>query len=107
MLSWVSKLIFVPLWQFTDASRRRAHLRALTASEWLNREALREQQWKRVCEAVGYAFRHCSYYQDRLAAVGFDGTLRDWAQFRSLPLLTKRDIRENGDKLLSREFRRE
>lgn len=107
MLSWFSKHVFFPLWEIKDGSRRREYLHALTSSQWLNRETLREQQWSRVREAVGYAVRHCPYYRERLAAAGSDGSLRDWAQFRSLPLLTKRDIRENGDKLLSREFRRE
>ena len=66
-----------------------------------------QQQWERVREAVEYAFIHCPHYQERFAGAGFDGTLRDRRDFRRLPLLTKRDIRENGDRLLSREFRRE
>jgi phenylacetate-CoA ligase len=107
MLSWLSKHVFFPLWEIKDGSHRREYLQALTSGQWLDRETLRAQQWTRVREAVGYAVQHCPYYRERLAGVGSGGSLRDWAQFRSLPLLTKQDIRQNGDKLLSREFRRD
>ena len=105
MLSWLSKHVFFPLWEIKDGSRRREYLRALTSSQWLDRGTLREQQWTRVREAVSYAARNCPYYRERLE-VG-PGGLRDWAHFKSLPLLTKQDIRQDGDKLLSREFRRD
>ncbi|WP_455389784.1 phenylacetate--CoA ligase family protein, partial [Petrachloros mirabilis] len=65
------------------------------------------RQWQRLSEVVEYAYRHCPYYRMRLAESGFSGVLRDWEDFHRLPLLTKRDIRENGETLLSREFRRE
>lgn len=107
MMTWLSKHVFFPLWEVKDGAHRRRYLQELSASQWWDSATLRRRQWQRVCEMVGYAFRHCPAYQARLAAVGFDGVLRDWEDFRRLPLLTKRDIRENGETLLSREFRRE
>jgi phenylacetate-CoA ligase len=107
MLTWLSKHVFFPLWEIKDGSHRRQYLRELTASQWWDPEMLRRRQWERVREVVGYAFRYCPYYQARLANAGFTGILRDWEDFRRFPLLTKRDIRENGEGLLSREFRRE
>lgn len=107
MLTWLSKYVFFPLWEIKDGSHRLRYLRQLSDSQWWDPETLRHQQWERVREVVGYAFRHCPYYQTRLAATGFDGVLRDWDDFRRLPLLTKRDIRENEEGLLSREFQRE
>ena len=107
MLTWLSKHVFFPLWEVKDGARRRQYLRELSASQWLDSEILHRRQWERVREVVAYAFEHCSYYQERFAGAGFDGTLRDWESFRRLPLLTKRDIHDKGEKLLSREFRRE
>lgn len=68
---------------------------------------LRQQQWERVDAIVKYAYEHCAYYKSRYANLGFEGTLGTWEDFRRLPLLTKRDIRENEEKLLSKAFRRE
>lgn len=107
MLTWLSKHVFFPLWEMKDSAHRLQYLQELSASQWLNADTLYQQQWGRVREAVAEAFLHCPYYQKRFAGVGFDGTLHDWRHFQHLPLLTKRDIRENGDGLLSREFRRE
>lgn len=107
MLTWLSSHVFFPLWEIKDGSHRARYLRELSASQWLDLETLRQRQWERVCEMVGYAFKHCPYYQERLAGGGFDGMLREWSGFRRLPILTKLDIRENVDGLISREFRRE
>lgn len=107
MLTRLSRHVFFPLWEIKDGARRRHYLRELSASQWLDLETLRRRQWERTCEAVEYAFRHCPYYRTRFAGSGFNGVLRDWDEFRRLPLLTKRDIREHGEDLLSREFRRE
>lgn len=107
MLTWLSKHVAFPLWEFKDNAHRLKYLRELSAKQWLNRDALCKQQWGRVLEAVQYAYEHCPYYRERLAATDFDGSLRNWEHFKRLPLLTKHDIRENGDRLLSREFRRE
>jgi phenylacetate-CoA ligase len=107
MLTWLSKHLFFPLWEIKDGGHRSRYLRELSDSQWLSADVLRQRQWERTRAAVEYAYLRCPYYQERFAAVAFDGTLRDWKSFRDLPLLTKRDIRENSDGLLSRDFRRE
>lgn len=107
MLTWLSKYVFFPLWEIKDGAHRRQYLRELSASQWLDASTLRQRQWERARETVEYAFKHCRYYQKSFTDAGFDGTLRNWEDFQRLPLLTKRNIRENTDELLSRAFRRE
>lgn len=107
MLTWLSKHVFFPLWEIKDSACRLQHLRDLNASQWYAPERLRQQQWERTREVIEYAFRHVPYYQTRFADAGFDGVLRDWGDFRRLPLLTKRDIRESGKQILSRVFQPE
>jgi phenylacetate-CoA ligase len=107
MLTWLSKHIFFPLWELKEGSHRRRYLQDLSASQWMDRGTICKRQWARAREAVEYAFKHCPYYRERLTNLGSDGTLRNWEHFRGIPLLTKQDIRENGDQLLSSEFRRE
>ncbi|MBL8254324.1 MAG: phenylacetate--CoA ligase family protein, partial [Candidatus Competibacter sp.] len=107
MLAWLSKQVFFPLWEIKDGAHRRQYLRELSASQWCDPGQLQRRQWERVCETVKYAYQHCSYYKARYAGLGFDGSLRDWEDFRRLPLLAKRDIRGNVEQLLSSEYRRE
>lgn len=104
MLSALSKHVFFPLWQRKDGAQRDRYLLELTASQWQPREVLRELQFRRLREAVSYAFAHCPHYRAGFAQAGFDGTLRNLEQFRSLPLLSKQEIRANTGALLSGEF---
>lgn len=107
MMTWLSKYVFFPLWEIKDGAHRARYLRELSASQWANENTLRKRQFEQLRDIVAYAYRQVPYYQKCLASTGFDGTLRDWDEFRRFPLLGKIDIRENGDHLLSREFRRE
>jgi len=107
VLAWLSKNIFFPLWEIKDGAQRQKYLRELCATQWLETEVLQQQQWERVQKIVEYAFTHCPYYRSRYASLGFDGKLRSWQDFRNLPILTKRDIRDHQANLLSEAFRRE
>lgn len=107
VLTWLSKHVFFPLWEIKDGAHRLQYLRELSASQWWKPEKLRHRQWERVSEMVKHAYEYCPYYKSRYTNLGFDGTLGNWEDFRRLPLLTKRDIRDNEKKLLSTAFRRE
>jgi len=107
MLAWLSKHLVFPLWEIKDGAHRRRYLRELSNSQWFETKTLYQQQWARVRQAVEYAFARCSYYQERFSGVGFSGTLRNWSDFRALPVLTKRDVRENADRLISCELSRQ
>ena len=107
MLTWLSKHVVFPLWELKDGAHRAKHLRELSTSQWLDRETLRRRQWDRVREMVGYAVKHCPYYQESFSGPALDGMLREWGDFQRIPILTKKDIRENGEKLISSEFRKE
>ena len=106
MLAWLSKHIFFPLWEIKDGAHRLKYLKELSASQWWSPEVLRQQQWQRLCKIVKYAYDHCSYYQSHYGNLEFDGILRNWEDFYHLPLLTKRDIRDNAAFLLSDQFQR-
>lgn len=106
MLSWLSKHVFFPLWELKDGAHRAEYLAELSSSQWQSAESLRMAQWQRLCEIVRHAANHCPYYQRQFAAIGFDGKLKDWDDFRRLPPLSKQDIRDNADALISREYAR-
>jgi phenylacetate-CoA ligase len=107
MLTWLSKHVFYPLWEVKDGSRRLQYLRELTETQWWGRDTLEKRAWERLRETVAYAFENVPFYAAKYAAAGFDGELRSGEDFRKLPLLRKKDIRENPDGLFSREYARE
>ncbi|MBK9085333.1 MAG: phenylacetate--CoA ligase family protein [Sterolibacteriaceae bacterium] len=106
MLTWLSRHVFFPLWEVKDGAHRGQYLAELSASQWQTAEALRKQQWEHLREIVRYAGRNCPFYAQRFAAAGIDDNLKDWQDFRRIPLLSKNEIRDNTDALISREFKR-
>lgn len=80
------------------------HLKDLAISQWQDTEVLYRRQWQRLHKIVQYAYRNCPYYMRRFRSVDFDGDLKDWDDFRRLPLLSKREIRDNDDEMLSRQY---
>jgi phenylacetate-CoA ligase len=100
MMALLSRHVFFPLWELKSGGHRRQYLRELMASQWCDPVRLHQDQWVRACQAVQHAFEHCPHYKRRFAAAGYAG-LRDWDDFRRLPLLSKQDIRDAGDGLIS------
>jgi phenylacetate-coenzyme A ligase PaaK-like adenylate-forming protein len=107
MLTQLSKYVFYPLWEMKDGAHRLQDLRELSESQWLSAEALQQRQWRRLQEMVAYAGKNCRHYVREFASLGFDGNLASWDDFRRLPMLSKQDIRERSDDILSSEYRRE
>lgn len=105
MLTWLSKYIFFPAWEIKDGAHRREYFRELSISQWKNSEQLRQHQWDLVYKTVKYAYEHCDYYKSLYKSLGFNGVLSDWKDFSCLPLLTKQNIRDAGNRMISDEFR--
>ncbi|HVY07552.1 MAG TPA: hypothetical protein VHB46_16370 [Burkholderiales bacterium] len=104
--AWFSKHVVFPLWELKDGSHRQRYLRELLASQWWSPRQILDFQWSRLREMVGYSFSNVPYYAARYASIGFNGKLESLDDFRRLPLLTKADIRENPDALVSTQFRK-
>lgn len=103
-MNWFSKNLFFPLWDIKDGARRRHYLEELSGSQWWLQEDLFKKQWNLTNKVVAYAFQHCPYYRKHFSKVGFRGNLNDWESFYSLPLLTKKDVHNYGETLVSDEF---
>lgn len=107
MMAWLSKHIFHPLWDMKERSIRLRTLRKLMATQWLPEAELRHHQWQRVREILAYAYGHCEYYQALFDAQGIQPDAITPDNFAQIPVLTKKLIQDQGDRLLSREFRKE
>ena len=79
-----------------------ALLGQLERSQWWSPEQLRARQLEQAALLLSHAVATVPFYRDRLAAIGFDSerglTAEHWSR---LPLLSRTDIQEAGDALLS------
>ena len=99
LLDAAAGAIFVPYWDFWNGEMgglRRNELRRLMRTQW---EDTRRAQEDKLLAMLRYAYEHCPFYRRRGPA---PSTLEEFAR---VPLLTKDDIRQNGEAIFSDEFR--
>ncbi len=107
MLTAISKYIFYPLWELKDRATRLRTLRELERSQWLAAEKIRKLQWEKLKAMVAYSYASCPYYRQLLDTQGISSSIDTVEMFRRIPILTKKDIREHGERLLSIYYRKE
>lgn len=68
---------------------------------------LREYQQNKLLDIVNHAYAHCGYYQASFKKAGaLPGDIKSIEDLPKLPILTKKDVRENYDALFSDKRRK-
>lgn len=102
MIDLLSRHIAYPLMEHRDPHKRMAAFHELQQSARLPLPELRARQRERLRAMLNHAERHCAFYRTRFAAAGVSSTATDIeAALRSLPELTKHDVREHADALIA------
>ena len=71
-------------------------------SQWWSAEQLQELQLAKLRRLLTYAYDHVPFYRHRWDAAGIHpGDIKTTEDFARLPLLTKDEIRDNADEILS------
>lgn len=80
----------------------------LSRSQWYSPEKLRQYQEQKLIELIEYSYEHVNYYRkimDERNLKPSDITCID--DLKKMPILTREDIKNNFDQLLSDEFQME
>lgn len=92
------------LWHGGPATRR--HGRELERTQWLSRPELEAWQFEKVKDLIRHAYERVPFYRERYQREGFDPRdIKSWADFQSLPFLTREDITGRLDDLVARPWR--
>lgn len=82
------------------------NLQEINRTQWLSRQNLETWQFERVKKLVKYAYEHVPFYRERYRRLDIHPEdIKDMQDFQALPFLTKEDIKNNLDKLVSPHFR--
>jgi phenylacetate-CoA ligase len=107
-MSALSGRLFYPLWDLKDKSIRLKELRRLEKTQWLTESQLRDAQWEKLIKIVRYAHAHSLYYRKRFVEQSIDvAQIVSQEQFRNLPILTKEDVQNRADQMISDEYAKE
>jgi phenylacetate-CoA ligase len=83
------------------------NIRFLRQSQWWSADRIREYQDARVRELIRHAFDTVPFYRRRLDEAGLrPSDIRTQDDLRLLPILTKQQVRENCEAMVSRRFNR-
>lgn len=103
----VSRHIFHPLLDLKDKSLRLSTLRQLEKTQWLPEEELKKAQWEKLKATLAYAYENCEYYRKSFDLNGINPSeIKTEADFRGIPILTKKDIQNNTDALISAKYQK-
>ncbi len=85
---------------------RRGNLGELERTQWLSGPELEKVRFERIRKVVRYAFENVPYYHERYKREGIHPEdIKTYSDFEALPFLTKEDVGNHLNDLVSREFR--
>jgi phenylacetate-CoA ligase len=76
----------------------------LERTQWWSTDRLREAQQVQLKRLLDHAGRHVPFYRHRLGRLADAEGEAFWKAWRELPLLTRQDVQQAGDDLLSRSL---
>jgi phenylacetate-CoA ligase len=91
---------------FPGGLETRRYLRELERTQWLSRSELEAWQLARVQRLVRYAYEHVPYYRERYQREDIHPEdIKSLRDFEALPFLTKEDVNDHLEALVSSAFR--
>jgi len=102
LLAPVSRNIIAPLWALWEGSPYLRHYRQLLQTQYDPIEIIEQRQLKAVCAMTAFAYNTVPFWKKRFDAVGLGSSgVTNLPYFQKIPLLTKSDLRVQGDLLLA------
>lgn len=99
-----NNFIYSRLYLWKNSIKERQVYSQLKEIENLNHQQLYEYQEKRLYLILKYAYKNCTYYKDLFNNNKIDISKK--AILKSIPLLTKKIIKDNSSALLSKKYRK-
>jgi phenylacetate-CoA ligase len=86
--------------------KTRRKIQQLEATQWMSRSELEAWQFERLQQVVAYAYEHVPFYREKYQQAGVHPEdIKRLEDFQALPFLTKEDVKQRRDELLSPGFR--
>ena len=78
--------------------------RALAAADKFSREELSTYQRNQLEQLLRFAQVQAPFYKKRLSPLFREHGVIDWSRWRDLPILTRADIKENGEAMMAKKL---
>lgn len=97
----VKKIIY-PFYRFIRSDQVFETLKELEKNQWLSTQELKKLQWEKLKLLLHYVYKHVPYYAQLFSELGITPEdIRTPEDYRKIPFLTKKIIRENKEKMIT------
>lgn len=108
MYQRIVESLLYPVLVKKQGSKELAILAELQRCEKMSADELHAIRLERIRDILGHAGEFVPFYRERFAAAGFNpATVTDFSDLQKIPVLTKKDIQENRDSLISTAYKRQ
>jgi phenylacetate-CoA ligase len=102
------KAVFEPIYYQKNKSPRLSYWKELEKTQYLTYHELQDIQWRRLQKLYTFLWENNKFYRSRLQNAGLSpDSLTTPADISKIPILTKKEIRENCDSMISDGFNKE
>lgn len=97
--------VLYPLWALKNGSSRLRYFAELEKSQYWSTKKLVDQQWTLFKAMVSHAFETCPYYRQKFREAGIaPSDLRSSEDINSIPTITKEEIQEHRNEMVSTNY---
>jgi phenylacetate-CoA ligase len=97
-----------PAWVLKNRSARLRYLAQLEKSQFWTARRLHDHQWAAFKRMLAHAVGTCPFYREKFSAAGLEvADLRSPEDILAVPTLSKEEIQDNRDAMISADFRKE
>lgn len=97
--------VLYPLWAAKNRSARLRYLDEFEKSQYWPTQVIAKQQWRMFKTVVAHAYETCPYYREKFRRAGFaPDDLRSREDIDSVPTITKEEIQEHRDGMISSSY---
>ena len=106
LLSVLCRRLIAPAWAWWERSPYLRHYRTLLRTQFDETQEIKRRQWERIEALVAHAWQTTRFWRERMQAAGLEPqAIRNFDDFRRVPILTKADLRSRQDDLVSEPYR--
>lgn len=105
MIDWILKKTIVPFFLNRDYPQIKGIINEVNEFQFKSLDEIQNLQFDRLKKIISHAYQTVPYYKELFDSINFSpDELSNINQLSKLPILTKKDIRENKDKMVSDNF---
>lgn len=106
--SFFRRHLFVPLWALKDRSPRFNYMRELEKSQYYHLNELKKRQFSKLKDLVQHAYENTIFYKKKFSEFGIQPkNIKEENDFNKIPILSKKDIQDYSNQLISNNLRKE